>query len=44
MKVKSRAVEMLHNQSPTLRTVSEMIGLMVASFPEVIYGPSTTDN
>ena len=32
MKVKSKAVELLHNQSPTIRTVSEMIGFMVASF------------
>ena len=39
MKVKSKAVELLHNQSPTIRTVSEMIGLMVASFPGVMYGP-----
>ena len=39
MKVKSNAVELLHNQSPTIRTVSEMIGLMVASFPGVMYGP-----
>ena len=29
MKVKSKAVELLHNQSPTIRTVSEMIGFMV---------------
>ena len=33
MKGKSKAAELLHNQSPTIRTVSEMIGLMVASFP-----------
>ena len=39
MKVKSKAVELLHNQSPTIRTVSEMIGLMVASFPGAMYGP-----
>ena len=39
MKVKSKAVELLHNQSPTIRTVSETIGLMVASFPGVMYGP-----
>ena len=39
MKVKSKAVELLHNQSPTIRTASEMIGLMVASFPGVMYGP-----
>ena len=39
MKVKSKAVELLHNQSPTIRTVSEMIGLMVVSFPGVMYGP-----
>ena len=39
MKVKSKAVELLHNQYPTIRTVSEMIGLMVASFPGVMYGP-----
>ena len=38
MKVKSKAVELLHNQSPTIRTVFEMIGLMVASFPGVMYG------
>ena len=37
MKVKS--IELLHNQSPTIPTVSEMIGLMVASFPGVMYGP-----
>ena len=39
MKVKSKAIELLHNQSPTIRTVSDMIGLMVASFPGVMYGP-----
>lgn len=39
MKVKSKVVELLHNQSPTIRTVSEVIGLMVASFPGVMYGP-----
>ena len=39
MKVESKAVELLHNQSPTIRTVSEMIGLMVASFRGVTYGP-----
>ena len=39
MKVKSKAVEFFHNQSPTIRIVSEMIGLMVASFPGVMYGP-----
>lgn len=39
MKVKSKAVELLHNQSPTIRTVSEMIDLIVASFPGVMYGP-----
>ena len=39
MRVKSKAVELLHNQCPTIRTVSEMIGLMVASFPGVMYGP-----
>ena len=38
MKVKSKAVELLHNQSPTIRTASEMIGRMVASFPGVMYG------
>ena len=37
--VKSKAVELLHNQSPTIQTVSEMIGVMVASFPGVMYGP-----
>ena len=39
MKVKSKAVELLHNQSATIRTLSEMIDLMVASFPGVMYGP-----
>ena len=39
MKIKSKAVELLHNQSPKIWTVSEMIGLMVASFPGVMYGP-----
>ena len=39
MKVKLKAVELLHNQSPTIRTVFEMIGLMVASFLGVMYGP-----
>ena len=39
MKVKSKAVELLHNQSPTIRTVSEMTGVMVASFRVVKYGP-----
>ena len=39
MKVKSKAVEILYSQSPKIRTVSEMIGLMVASFPGVMCGP-----
>ena len=39
MKVKSKAVELLHNQFPTIRTVSEIIGVMVASFCGVTYGP-----
>ena len=37
--LKSKAVELFHNQSPTIWTVSEMIGLMVASFPGVMYEP-----
>ena len=39
MKIKSKAVELLHNQSHTIRTVSEIFGLMVASFPGVMCGP-----
>ena len=39
MKIKSKAVELLNIQSPKIRTVSEVIGLMVAGFPGVMYGP-----
>ncbi|PFX19085.1 hypothetical protein AWC38_SpisGene16515 [Stylophora pistillata] len=39
MKVKPKAVKWLHNQSPTIRTVSEVIDLTVASFPGVMHGP-----
>lgn len=35
-KIKLKAVGLYHNLSPT---VSEVIGLMVASFPGVRYGP-----
>ena len=38
-KIKLKAVGLHHNLSPTIQTVSEVIGLMVASFPGVWYGP-----
>jgi len=39
IKLQSKAVELLNTPSPTIRAVSEVIGLMVASFPGVMYGP-----
>ena len=39
LKLKSKVIDLLHNQSPTIRTVSEVIDLMAASFPGVMYGP-----
>ena len=38
LKLKSKVIDLLDNQSPTIRTVSEVIGLMAASFPGVMYG------
>lgn len=38
-KIKLKAVGLYHNLSPTIQTVSEVIGLMVANFPGVRYGP-----
>lgn len=37
IKIQSKAVELLNTPSPTIRAVSEVTGLMVASFP-VMYG------
>lgn len=39
LKLKSKVIDLLDNQSPSIRTVSEVIGLMVAGFPGVMYGP-----
>ena len=39
MKLKLKATELLHSHSSTIRTVSEVIGLMVARFSGVMYGP-----
>ena len=38
IKIKSN-IDLLDNQSPTIRIVAEVISLMVASFPGVMYGP-----
>ena len=37
MKLQLKATELLHSRSPTIRTVSEVIGLMVASFSGEMY-------
>ena len=39
IKLQSKAVELLNTPSPTIQAVSEVIGLMVAGFPGVMYGP-----
>ena len=39
MKLQLKGTELLHSHSPTIRTVSEVIGLIVASFSGVMYGP-----
>jgi len=39
IKLQSKAVELRNTPSLTIRAVSEVIGLMVASFPGVMYGP-----
>lgn len=45
LKLISKVIDLLDNQSLTIRTVSEVIDLMVASFPVVqCMGPFITDN
>ena len=45
LKLISKVIDLLDNQSLTIRTVSEVIDLMVASFPGVQWmGPFITDN
>ena len=39
LEIKIKVIDLLDNQSPTIRTVAEVIGLMVTSFPGVMYGP-----
>ena len=38
-KVKDACVALLHNLSPTIREVSQVLGLLTSSMPGVMYGP-----
>jgi len=44
IKLQSKAVELLSTLSPTMRAVSEVIGLMVVSFPGVCMDLFITDS
>ena len=42
--IKSYCIELLEKQIFTIREIAKVIGKLVASFPGVMYGPSTIDN